>query len=223
MKRWRGEPDPRHVKAVDAYFISAAEHGMNASTFTARIVASTGADAAACISSGHRRAVRPAARRRAVPGAAHDRGGRAQRRRRGLRQGRPRPRRAADGLRPPGLPGRGPARPGAAAHRQGAGRAALRGRRGAGEGRAGRAARPPPGPGARHQRRVLVGRRAGLRRGAGAHVHLDVHLRPDGRLERAHPGAEAAAAAGPPVRPLRRPGARKPQEVEGWAAIPHGV
>jgi citrate synthase len=51
MKRWRGEPDPRHVKAVDAYFISAAEHGMNASTFTTRVVASTGADAAACISS----------------------------------------------------------------------------------------------------------------------------------------------------------------------------
>jgi citrate synthase len=51
MKRWRGEPDPRHIKAVDAYFISAAEHGLNASTFTARIVASTGADAAACISS----------------------------------------------------------------------------------------------------------------------------------------------------------------------------
>ena len=52
MIRWRGEPDPRHVQAVDAYFISAAEHGMNASTFTARICASTGADAAACISSG---------------------------------------------------------------------------------------------------------------------------------------------------------------------------
>jgi len=52
MRRWRGEPDPRHVRAVDAYFISAAEHGLNASTFTARIVASTGADAAACISSG---------------------------------------------------------------------------------------------------------------------------------------------------------------------------
>jgi citrate synthase len=51
MKRWRGDPDPRHVKAVDAYFISAAEHGLNASTFTTRIVASTGADAAACISS----------------------------------------------------------------------------------------------------------------------------------------------------------------------------
>ena len=52
MKRWRGEPDPRHVKAVDAYFMSAAEHGMNASTFTTRVVASTGADVAACISSG---------------------------------------------------------------------------------------------------------------------------------------------------------------------------
>ena len=51
MRRWRGEPDPAHVQAVDAYFVSAAEHGMNASTFTARVVASTGADAAACVSS----------------------------------------------------------------------------------------------------------------------------------------------------------------------------
>src|SRR4051794_26981101 len=33
--RWRGEADPDHVKAIDAYWISAAEHGMNASTFTA--------------------------------------------------------------------------------------------------------------------------------------------------------------------------------------------
>jgi citrate synthase len=48
--RWRGEADPRHVKAIDAYWISAAEHGMNASTFTARVVASTGADVAAAIS-----------------------------------------------------------------------------------------------------------------------------------------------------------------------------
>jgi citrate synthase len=50
MKRWRGEPDPKHIKAVDAYFVSAAEHGMNASTFTARVIASTGADVAASIS-----------------------------------------------------------------------------------------------------------------------------------------------------------------------------
>src|SRR5215218_1067751 len=50
MVRWRGEPDPRHVAAVDAYWTSAAEHGMNASTFTARVIASTGADVAASLS-----------------------------------------------------------------------------------------------------------------------------------------------------------------------------
>jgi citrate synthase len=50
LVRWRGEADPGHVKAIDAYWISAAEHGMNASTFTARVVASTGADVAAALS-----------------------------------------------------------------------------------------------------------------------------------------------------------------------------
>jgi citrate synthase len=48
--RWRGEADPGHVKAIDAYWVSAAEHGMNASTFTARVIASTGADVAAALS-----------------------------------------------------------------------------------------------------------------------------------------------------------------------------
>lgn len=48
--RWRGEVNPDHVKAIDAYWTSAAEHGMNASTFTARVIASTGADAAAALS-----------------------------------------------------------------------------------------------------------------------------------------------------------------------------
>jgi len=50
MTRWRGDPDPQHVSAVDAYFVSAAEHGLNASTFTARVIASTGADVAAALS-----------------------------------------------------------------------------------------------------------------------------------------------------------------------------
>ncbi|OBJ68049.1 citrate synthase 2 [Mycobacterium sp. 1274756.6] len=50
MTRWKGEPDPRHVEAIDAYWVSAAEHGMNASTFTARVIASTGADVAAALS-----------------------------------------------------------------------------------------------------------------------------------------------------------------------------
>jgi citrate synthase len=50
LVNWRGEADPRHVKALDAYWTSAAEHGMNASTFTARVIASTGADVAAAMS-----------------------------------------------------------------------------------------------------------------------------------------------------------------------------
>jgi citrate synthase len=52
LLEWRGEADPAHAKAVDAYWVSAAEHGMNASTFTARVVASTGADVAAALSAG---------------------------------------------------------------------------------------------------------------------------------------------------------------------------
>src|ERR687888_204715 len=48
--RYRGEADPRHVRAIDSYWVSAAEHGANASTFTARIVASTGADCGAAMS-----------------------------------------------------------------------------------------------------------------------------------------------------------------------------
>ncbi len=50
MTRWQGEPDPSHVEAIDAYWVTAAEHGMNASTFTARVIASTGADVAAALS-----------------------------------------------------------------------------------------------------------------------------------------------------------------------------
>lgn len=50
LLRWRGEAHPDHAKAIDAYWISAAEHGMNASTFTARVITSTGADVAAALS-----------------------------------------------------------------------------------------------------------------------------------------------------------------------------
>jgi citrate synthase len=51
LLRWRGEADPRHVQAIDTYWICTAEHGLNASTFTARVVASTGADCGAALSS----------------------------------------------------------------------------------------------------------------------------------------------------------------------------
>ncbi|MDX6482065.1 MAG: citrate synthase [Gaiellaceae bacterium] len=48
---WRGEVDEDHAKAIDTYWICTAEHGLNASTFTARVVASTGADCGAALSS----------------------------------------------------------------------------------------------------------------------------------------------------------------------------
>ncbi|MER6306152.1 citrate synthase/methylcitrate synthase [Streptomyces sp. NPDC001657] len=43
------EPDPRRVRAIEAYLISTIDHGFNASTFTARVITSTGADLAACL------------------------------------------------------------------------------------------------------------------------------------------------------------------------------
>jgi len=49
----RGEPAPEaHVDALSRYLISTVDHGFNASTFTARVVASTGADAAATMVAG---------------------------------------------------------------------------------------------------------------------------------------------------------------------------
>jgi len=50
LLRWRGDADPRHVKAIDTYWICTAEHGLNASTFAARVTASTGADCGAALS-----------------------------------------------------------------------------------------------------------------------------------------------------------------------------
>ncbi len=44
-----GPVDPLRVRALDAYLTITADHGMNASTFTARVVASTGADAASAM------------------------------------------------------------------------------------------------------------------------------------------------------------------------------
>ncbi|MEV5844847.1 citrate synthase/methylcitrate synthase [Streptomyces sp. NPDC051985] len=43
------EPDARRARAVEQYLISTIDHGFNASTFTARVIASTGADVAACL------------------------------------------------------------------------------------------------------------------------------------------------------------------------------
>ena len=50
LTRWRGEVDPRAATALDAYWVAIAEHGMAPSTLTARVIAATGADVAACLS-----------------------------------------------------------------------------------------------------------------------------------------------------------------------------
>lgn len=43
------EPDPDRVRALSAYMTAAIDHGFNASTFTARVIASTGADLVAAV------------------------------------------------------------------------------------------------------------------------------------------------------------------------------
>lgn len=43
------EPDSRQWQALNAYLVSTIDHGFNASTFTARVIASTGADLGACV------------------------------------------------------------------------------------------------------------------------------------------------------------------------------
>ncbi|WP_055712338.1 citrate synthase/methylcitrate synthase [Streptomyces torulosus] len=43
------EPDPWAARAIEQYLISTIDHGFNASTFTARVITSTGADVAACL------------------------------------------------------------------------------------------------------------------------------------------------------------------------------
>lgn len=45
LRTLRGRPAaPREVSALDAYFVTVVDHGLNASTFAARVVASTGSD-----------------------------------------------------------------------------------------------------------------------------------------------------------------------------------
>jgi citrate synthase len=43
------EPDPATVKGLDTYLVTVSDHGMNASTFTARVIASTDSDMVSAI------------------------------------------------------------------------------------------------------------------------------------------------------------------------------
>jgi len=50
LQQLNGEtPDPAAARALDAYFIVGAEHGLNASTFTARVITSTRSDIASAV------------------------------------------------------------------------------------------------------------------------------------------------------------------------------
>ena len=77
-------PEPAQARALDAYFILGAEHGMNASTFTARVIVSTLSDLASGLVGRSGSAQGAAARRRAEPRLAHDRRDRHGRERRAL-------------------------------------------------------------------------------------------------------------------------------------------
>ena len=50
VMRWRGEVDPNEAAAINSCWVALAEHGFSPSTRAARLIASTGADAAACLS-----------------------------------------------------------------------------------------------------------------------------------------------------------------------------
>ena len=206
MRRWRGEPDPKHVQAVDAYFVSAAEHGMNASTFTARVIASTGADVAASISgaigamSGPLHGGAPSRvlgmieeiertgdatayvkgvldRDERLMGFGH----------RVYRAEDPRARVLRRTARELGAP-----RYEVAEALEQAALEELRERR--------------PDRVLETNVEFWAAIVLDFAEVPAHHVHVDVHLRPPGRLERAHPRAEAHRPAHPAVGPLRRPG-----------------
>ncbi|WP_035848064.1 citrate/2-methylcitrate synthase [Kitasatospora azatica] len=46
------EPEPAQARAIEQYLIATVDHGFNASTFTSRVIASTGADLVACLLGG---------------------------------------------------------------------------------------------------------------------------------------------------------------------------
>ena len=202
-----GAPDDV-APVLDAALVLLADHELNASSFTARIAASTGADPVRVHRGGARHGLRPAARQRL-------RAGRAVRRRGRLARGRARPgpraaqaRRAAARVRPPAVPGGRPARPAAARRRRAP------------------AARPagPHDPGDRrghHRRGAELRRRPGgadrRARRPGRGRQRPVRGRPRGRLAR--PCAGAARHRPPPAaaRPLHRPAGLAAQ-VAGFAA-----
>ena len=86
------EPDEKHWRPLEVYLTLLADHGMNASTFTARVIASTGSDLCSARDRRRRRVEGSAPRRRAIQSAGHAGGDRLRRKRRSLADGGARPR-----------------------------------------------------------------------------------------------------------------------------------
>ena len=97
------EPDDRSRYAVERYLMLTIDHGFNNSTFTSRVIASSGADLGAVVTGALGALSRPVPRRRAGQGVRHARRNRLAGQRRGLVAAGDHRRRQAHGLRPPGF------------------------------------------------------------------------------------------------------------------------
>ena len=198
------EPTEAHAVAIEQYMILTIDHGFNASTFTARVVTSTGADLGAAI----------VAAIGALSGPLH--GGAPSRALDtldaiGTRLTEPMPTCetrccaenaswvSATACTRPTTP-LGPAALGLRASRRPAGRVLPGG--GADDGR--RAGRAQARAAAVHQRRVLRRRRHAHLRHPARDVHPDLRLRSHHRLVHPRDGTGIAQPADPPRRPLRR-------------------
>ena len=196
------------ARALDAYLVTVIDHGMNASTFTARVITSTASDLDLRGRRRGRRAQGPAARRRAGAGARHARRDRRARARRGVAARRARGRPPHHGHGPPHLSRARSARGGARDRGQAARVAAPRRSRAPSRRAAAKIlAERKPGSSARGERRVLHGRAARRGRPAARAVRADVRGRPRRRLVRARDRAAPRRPARAPGVALRRPDA----------------
>ncbi len=105
LRMIRGRPaDAAEARAVDAYLVTIMDHGLNASTFAARVVASTRAGLVSALVAGLSALKGPL--HGGAPGPVSTCSTRSVRQRtRSLDERCTRPRRTAHGLRAPGLPG----------------------------------------------------------------------------------------------------------------------
>ena len=103
-------PDPEHARALETYLNTVVDHGMNASTFAARVIISTRSRHRLRRRRRYRGAKRPVARRRAGAGARRGLRDRGERKGRTLPEREDRGRRTPHGLRPPRLQSPRPSR-----------------------------------------------------------------------------------------------------------------